>query len=976
MSEGYMKKNIDGLIVFWKVIDYGVGFKVRLEYKDTSFFEDEITKNSKPVPFSLLRSGGINYEIKGSLRWLEEKVPVLELDLFYPNRKTIRLSPDDDPIPNTQTTHEYLDLFPYLYICPWFRTYEEDLKDRFVIYDQMTEVKDGEGGSLSFYEALSSLKTKEERVSMESESVKFIDGSDPYMGQFLSGFEELKSILKYYEPLGRWLRRQGKVDFRILSAEVEKSVGKWEKIIACIETSDYMAEKRRLWDTFFALNITLGCDFKILEKIIITLVTASVLERIVARRPPDLSENAKDPDICENVEGEENDRESGKAIGEIVNEASEEIRSIEKTLYPPSPEEICRWAHVSILLPDTIFPLPPYKDETSSESHEYVKPFVSPYAVGELQMVQYRLRGYQLGEVSHIENILRGECKEVTERRFMQLNESELLGRHLQDERSDELESSTSDFLNEVNRTLKPRTSTTNFTDYNTTYAAGAVNINGSWKVVEDPAGGHFEDKAGFAKDVVLSTVRRVSRKVNWMRINSSLSESEEKIMHRFDNTSGDSNILGIYSWLNKVYSLRTVNRGNRLVLELQVEEPAASFLKSECQYHEFKLEKPVSPAELGLKDYRDVSESEGEGKCYYLDFFAIYEVPELLPPPPQSKTVTAVLESAKPFCTLNCEIPDGYDAETAKVSMSFKDQDSKAKVMVGNAVEECSAADNPLLNLNLEQTAIPISIMCLNSKATEYPSGKGSNDSNQVNYYLANVEIECKRKDHLIREWQLLAFRKIKQGYGKQKAEYYQQIEQQRDKILPSNLHLSRVVERQQLKRSAFSLLWNIYLERVGKKKDEEKQTVYMMSEPKYFQFFGNTLEWEEMTYYIQPAWDGAEKNDVFSHTGAENILRGKYFEQSDFLNFLKAKSARILLPVKPEFTFKFLYFLSSGLIWPGADYFVPITSLHKSLVNGIKALRECKAKNEAQENTWEVTLPTPMVVLQENSNLLELDE
>jgi len=989
MYEGFKTKKIDGLTVSWKYdID---GFSIKMKHNDITFVENQLMNKSNPVfRFSL------NYKVKGILKYKEEKNngPFLELCLNYPENIKTTLHSDEVPISNPSALFEYLDLFPYIYICPWSQIYDEHLKDRFVTYEQAAEVLEGEGDSLSFYETLSSLKKNEDRAAMEHEAVKFIGFEDPYKGQFLSGLEELRSILKYYEPFGRWLLRQQMVDFEGLSSEVEKRFGGWVRIIKCIETPEYKTEKKRLWETFFALNITLGYDFKILKEIVIILVTARMLERVVDLKPVVPPEEPENHGI-EKLEGKENDSESEKVIEEPLNKVPEgmglEPTENKFTFKPPAPEELYRWIHATILLPDTIFPLPPFKNKGSGDSNEFVKPSVIPYAIGDLQTVQYRLRRYQLGEVSHIENVLRGECKEVTKKRFMQLKESEVLGQNIQDERGVEIENSDTDFLNEVNRTLNQRTTATKIEGYTTDYGVDndkKVTVDGKWNVVEEPAGGYFEDRTGFAKDVISHTVSRISQKVNLMRMKSSLSESEEKIMHRFDNTGGEDNILGVYRWLNKVYSLRTVNRGNRLVLELWIEKPAASFLKNGCQCHEIRLEKPVSPAELGLKDFKGVSDNENnnENGCYYLDLLARYDVPELLPPPPQSKVVTAVLESVKPFCALNCEIPNGYEAKTVWVYTSFKDDNSKVKVIVGNSGDIYSASDIPitveLKPPNLGQT-IPISIVWLGSEASkkdndqEKTSEEGANGCDQTNYYLANVEIECKRADTLFREWQLLVFQKIMQGYSRRKAEYYQQIEQQKNKILPPSPHSSRVVEKHELKKGAFSLLWNICYENVEKRNVGEKQaTGHMMDKPEYFQFFRNSLEWEEMTYYIHPAWDDKENNNVFLNTEIGEILRDEYFEQSDFLNFLKASSARILLPVKPEFTFKFLYFLSSGFVWPGADSLVPVTSLHLSPVNEIKALWECKDERKVMENSWEIILPTPMVVLQADSRLPEIDE
>ena len=126
-------------------------------------------------------------------------------------------------------------------------------------------------------------------------------------------------------------------------------------------------------------------------------------------------------------------------------------------------DDIARLANATIILPEGIFPLPPYSSATETEESSE---FVQPYAIGQLVMVQHRLRRYLLGEVSYVENVMKGESKEITRRKLNQVKQSDTDSSEQITENTDEGQFTGSDFSNEVFKTLCNRSTTTTYKEF------------------------------------------------------------------------------------------------------------------------------------------------------------------------------------------------------------------------------------------------------------------------------------------------------------------------------------------------------------------------------------------------------------------------------------------------------------------------------------------------------------------------------
>lgn len=903
---------------------------------------------------------------------------MVEPELFFrleSESKSIRLYPECGPVPphpvpphpvppvdpslppapiqnmNISDCHlAFCDLFPYLYVRPWPKISSHDLATRFIT--PSAELFNSPPEPLKYYDDLKNGKLNSDRAGMEKDSVDFIDGDKRYDNQFISDMNDFQTFMKKYDGIYCWIHNRQHPDCEMLDDYItnEEILGPWETIRTEIFpgnekpedkgafNAEYKKDKERAWESLFALIITLGYECRLMEELVKTLVMADIIE--------DLAYMSYD----------------------------------EKTPLIPDPDFIKR-VNATIILPDYIFPLPPEATQQAPEtivhnSFSSENDWIIPYAVGDLQMVRYRFNGYKLAEVCHIENVLKGEFKEITRRKLRTISDMSTDEERTSSDNEQDRDNTTTDFLDEIGKTIYQKTSTTDYT--NGDEKKGTA---GGWIIDDNPAGGSWRNNSRFARDIVSRTVDRIRKKVNRVRATGIVDETEETVTHRFDNKEGNNNIRGIYRWVNKVYSIKTLHIGHRLIIEMNIDNPASFYIANEVQYYPVSLKKPVDPAEFGLKSYSDITgkikdthsgdEIEKENMSfYYLDLLDKYGVKDIIPPP-GAVTVSTVLDGIKPLSTVWCNIPEGYVPRSAAITMAFKNKKDTADIMVGRHKASYPPADGAetngdqkVLNIPLDESAtrLLVSIMCntdeSGSKAlfrTDYNSviDTSGNIENSDHYYVANIEIDCDPSAEFINEWKYRTYINVYEGFKKQTEEYYQQVKSQKEYISSADGEKKRDIEKQQIKMKCINLLYEVYESLVSKKSEEQ------YNKPRYLQYFENSLEWNEMTYYFDPDYGNPENNAID-------------YSDTRFLNFLRAKSARILVPVNPGKDFGFLFYLWSGMLWPGRDCYVPAIQPYLPMVNELKEIHEAGTGSEEICNTgWEVAIPTSMTILQDNPEL-----
>jgi hypothetical protein len=859
----------------------------------------------------------------------------------------------------------YQDLFPYLYLRPWPAVTAADLYKRFISFS---------GEKDEFYSTLAQFKLDRNAMAMKQEAVAFIngysaDGKPKYIGQFVVHSAELKSILKQCCLLGNWLYHQNTVSFNDLTVKVEELIGSWDTVKKEMEKPQFEVEDQRVWSSLWALILILGYRYEHLEDLLFIIMGASVLKKTLAALSPD---SLLPDQVTSKADLNEN--------------------------------QITQWSHGTIILTADIFPVPPADVDNPVFNRKTIlnSEWILPYAIGELTVVQYYLKHYQLGEVSHVENILKGEFKELTQRYFDQdrmKNEAADADVALDSGESARI---SQDFLQEVNKTLFQRLTAKT---YNNGADGDGSQITGGWVIANNPAGGDREDAAKFAKDVVNKTVKRMEQAVNRMRLDSRVKEAERTVTHRFDNTQGNQNIMGLYRWVNKVYRLKTIKKSNILVLEMAIDKPGDLVLKYASDYCPAPLLKPNSPEKLGVFSYENISEQVPNTQCkpedksaaqqiYYLDLLEQYKIKEFISPP-GFVIVSDVIQGIKPMGVSECRIPKGYIARELTVSMIFNNPLSKADIVVGNEKKEYvpTQIDQLIFELSGNHEIISVSIMVKTAEQiqkeysldnkngiirTDYsqavlPVREAANESVEVkstdNYYIATISVLCEPSTEWVNEWKHQIYILALNGYERCLELYYADMEKQQKFLAAQNQEILYKQEKQQIKSKCLQLIRTLYyqltrpfVEFQGEFQATEL-TEFQIDEPRYNQFFEQAIVWEEMSYTLEPD-DGFSDNENPTYTLGE------------FSRFLNAQKARILLPVAKEFQQKLLFFLATGTLWPGKDRLCPVLNAILSMVNETKYLQEMPQTEKRQETNWEICVPTSMEVLTNNSQFPEFGE
>lgn len=808
------------------------------------------------------------------------------------------------------TSGDELDLFPYVYMRYWPKVTESDLKTNFIEYVSYA-------GSPPFNllsDELAQLKTgSDARNNMEKETLDYLNGTSSYTPPFIETIDNLQGPIKYFWLVDEELKTLDTYELEEVIAVIEKLTKQEQgKIKDYLTSAEYETELEQVWQSYFALNIILGYDIELLNKLIRTITTANLANVIFV--------NAADPN----------------------------------GLTPAALNEL---AYATIILPDTIFPLPPYNTAKLNASPPiFDEEWIEPYALGDLQMVRQRLIRYRPGEIAYIENIMRGEKKTIRRRKRNISNETIEHGTS-SDETVDTTDSDyRANLLSEIQKTLADNIVTTEVTNFDTTYGVPNTNsaqLNGKWTVDTKPNSDkpEQEDKVEFARNVLNKTVNRISKNVYDSRKFFTFDETEENITSSYDNTGGESNMRAIYRWLNKVYLAYVVNYGNRLLIEFMIKDPAEDYIAYQMEATGVDYKEPEKP------QYDSVTESN------YVDLAIEYGVSDKVKPPPQAtKTASAVLQNESEKII---EIPGGYNAATAYITITTSGDKQVVEGVIGRNSFDNSSSSTSTITLNNETNSLPVAVT--GNYVPYSPPGSPNN-------FNVSVEVECDVNQSVKDEWHIQTYNTLLEGYEKQKRMYYTGTGTTgRPNKAKEQSYSYRLTERNELKTQCVQLLFERYRDLIGfdltQAGGNTSPPQFWVNRPRYTQFFEQAFEWNEMVYtfsLITTEGSGA---------GKKRRIRVVEGDSDDmlFTSFLEADFARVVVPVSPRFSMAVLYYLSSANIWPAYLNMTP------ALENDLRIYNELKKTNLRHgitlRNTepWEVIVPTSMVVLQEGNELPE---
>ena len=775
------------------------------------------------------------------------------------------------------------ELFPYVYVRKWPKIGANDLEFNFIQYCVPSPPTD------SFYADLCS-KRVDGREKMETMAVNFIEGNSSYTRKFISQMDGLKGIICSFPEIYERLAFMDSFILTDMITEIESITSKQSKeITQYLETDEYLAEKDRVWQSYFALVIISGYDESLLNSFIEILTVCHLME---AAFP------------------------SGSESSDLSDEVLQQL------------------LEASIVLPDEIFPLPPVT--LSPPVSESSSGWIEPYSIGDLQMVRQRSIKYVPGEVAYIENIMRGERKEKSRRKTTRTEDRHesasikdvVLVNEARDERNSLLE--------EIKNAIAAKSLTKTYTDFDANYGPPTqAKLNGSWNRKTDPRT-NIDDITRFARDILNKTVNQISHKVSSTRSSSVLNESEDIEKSVIDNSDGDKNLICVFRWLNRVFEAQVVNYGSRLMIEFMIEDPAAKFIRREKEVEGSSYSRPLPPEKNGITSYQSITVEN------YAELAACYQVTDITAPPIRKKYVCTTLRVGQ---ETQLSIPTGYRVVNAYVK-GFLDG-LVPSVLVGRQL--ITPGSEGKLGDYGEDITIPIAVMDDGIKL----SPPTQSDA------MVNIEVCCAVSVATMNEWKIMMYGAIMKAYQAQLSDYLSLTRESGHSPARSAVAARSIVHKE-VKRGCTDILFNKMCSMRGwSVHNFQEVSSFSVNEPRYLQFFDEALEWNEMTSTL---YEGREDDLAPDYNG----------EEGSFAEFLDSKLARVLIPVRPGLSMKFLYFLSSGMLWPNSDALTPVNQSELALINDLKKLRNQQSSEQCIGEPWEVITPTALQIVEQKNDCI----
>lgn len=628
-------------------------------------------------------------------------------------------------------------------------------------------------------------------------------------------------------------------------------------------------------------------------------------------------------------------------VFQTINKIEDRINFLSRQLYTEGPSNIyarigSAWVPTEEYKPtvyelptnDTICPRPGNYKKTSPESpdgpnnplpssHAGLEDIKAPFA--DLMLVEQTLVRYELGEIAHIENILQGEIKERKHRRtktveqvlFTETERTEDTTRDLQTTERYEIQ-------NEIEKIVKEDLEEKAGLEVSGSYGP-SIDFSANASLQRDTAKEDANKMAtNYSRELIERAVSRIQERVLEQRTHRELLEIEESNLHTLDNKDGNKHIRGVYRWVDKVYKAQVVNYGHRLMFEMIIPEPAAflKFALAQNQNNTIDIEKPVPPGyyRSGTSIFVPLRH-ENICRTNYSYWVSKYEATGVNPPPPTTKIVGKAFKNSNlhngydTSAIGDIRVPTGYLAKRAwmrdhRITQTNGPSPATLAAIIGlRYVQEDGGTDT--VAMNNEDGDLPISVAAVNLLA-----------------YSFNIEVECLLSPEAYAEWQLATYHAIMTAYREQLSRYEEQISSsqidQGIRIQGNNPKRNEHIIRDELKRSAISLMTDQHFDDfaalrkgVGELQYPQLDLDRAKIEGPYMRFFEQAFEWQHMAYVFYPYYWGRKD-------GWTNKVM---LDDNDplFADFLRAGSARLVIPARPDFALSVVDFLNKG--WPLQD-------------------------------------------------------
>jgi hypothetical protein len=610
---------------------------------------------------------------------------------------------------------------------------------------------------------------------------------------------------------------------------------------------------------------------------------------------------------------------------------------------------------------------------------------VQSLGIVDFRRVEQEVCCYVPGEVSHIENVMAKEFKERATRNFVRTENTIETTRETEIENLTDVTTSTRNEINtEVATVLEQDRSSNYGGSMGVTYPK--FNINAFANFANNSSSSYSNSEAKtYAEDVTKRALERVLQKTSEKRTSKIIKEFEESNKHGFDNRNGDKHITGIYRWIDIIYKNRLINYGKRLMVEFMVPEPAA-FYKTILKYvpkdgtvnPNQPKEKPKSLPDFAIDSKENITRENYASLATYYNVTIDTPLEEnkivsksILPPMPKgsdnnSKSYSETI-SIEPFYEANDTVTN--------VDMNYtRSSGSSAyfKVDVGSL----SFLIDGLPNGRKKDVSRSFNGVF----STKYTNSIDINfDYRKINSCTTYVELRCKLTVAKFDEWQEIAYQKLQTAYKNMLADYNRWLSQQSNNggentsdAKNTNPAMNRLIEQRELKRICIEMIMKPFCRLQGKENNTEIDACKLYKIPQVNQseeftayanqvkFFEQAIDWQIMSYLFY-AYYWADKCDWGTLMQSEN-------EDLVFQAFLQSGMARVVVPIRQQFTEAFAYYLQTGDIWLGNDLVAgDANDLYLSIAE------EMQTPTGIVEEEWETRVPTSLAIIQGKSAFLE---
>lgn len=593
--------------------------------------------------------------------------------------------------------------------------------------------------------------------------------------------------------------------------------------------------------------------------------------------------------------------------------------------------------------------------------------------VADYRRVEQEVCCYVPGEVSHIENIMKGEFKERTNKT---LKRTENTFTFENERTTEQLNDTTSTERYEMNQETSEIISEDSSFDLGVTFNASGLNtslsVNSNYATATSTQQSD-QQATSYAKEVTERALERITERVREERVAKIIEEYQEENKHSLDNSNGDSHLVGLYRWVDKVYKNKVVNYGKRLMYEFNIPQPAAYYLNQKANDNEFintSIE-PIDPRSALLPNGQNNPKRiathknlDTENHDFWVSKYNISnDVAPSLNITLSKKHVDSQWTNDGRFQKagdFSIDIPKGYYVKSVKGYFDPHHGNSNAtfRNMEGTILIGGTKIDVPAYT-----KFQPINLSLENKKISE--KLEVSLTSWDIGIYNFNLTVECQLLNSVFETWQKETFNKIIEVYLDEKSRYdialteLQQNDSSLFSISGTNPQYYREVEQTELKKNCIYMMAGkdaIGKEFLAKFANDEivpQNNNQYGAYASFVTFMEQAFDWKLMTYIFRPYfWAGKEK-----WTDLQQL------EDNDptFKAFLRAGIAKAVVPVRLGFEKAVMHYLETGELWDGGDSPVIDDELYTSIVDELQI-----QEGDTEGDTWETRVPTSLTILQ----------